>query len=92
MILPQSDFVRTMTDDEKNLMKAHGDYLQSLVDIGSVVCHGPVDDPNGEWGLSIFTAHEEKEVKNLTASDPMILADVGARYEILPMKQLRMAT
>jgi len=29
-------------------------------------------------------------VKSLTDSDPIIIADVGARYEILPMKQLRM--
>jgi hypothetical protein len=28
MILPRSDFVQTMTDSEKNIMKAHGDYLQ----------------------------------------------------------------
>jgi hypothetical protein len=31
MILPRSDFIQTMTDSEKNIMKAHGDYLQSLV-------------------------------------------------------------
>jgi hypothetical protein len=30
------------------------------------------------------------EVERLTAADPIILDDVGARYEILPMKQLRM--
>src|SRR5438552_15611766 len=29
----------------KNIMKAHGDYLQSLAEVGSIVCHGPVDDP-----------------------------------------------
>jgi hypothetical protein len=29
MIPPRSDFVQTMTDSEKNIMKAHGDYLQS---------------------------------------------------------------
>jgi len=30
MILPRSDFIQTMTDSERNIMKAHGDYLQSL--------------------------------------------------------------
>jgi len=29
MILPRSDFIQTMTDSERNIMKAHGDYLQS---------------------------------------------------------------
>ena len=43
MILPRSDFAQTMTDSEKNIMRAHGDYLQSLAEVGSIVCHGPVD-------------------------------------------------
>ena len=90
MILPRSDFVQTMTDSEENIMKAHGDYLQSLAEVGSIVCHGPVDDPKGGWGLSIFSAKDQTEVERLTAADPIILDDVGARYEILPMKQLCM--
>ena len=90
MILPRPDFVQTMTDGEKNIMKAHGDYLQSLTEVGSIVCHGPVDDPKGGWGRSIFSAKDQTEVERLTAADPIILDDVGARYEILPMKQLRM--
>jgi uncharacterized protein YciI len=90
MILPRSDFVQTMTDSESNIMKAHGDYLQSLTEVGSIVCHGPVDDPKGGWGLSIFFAKDQTEVERLTAADPIILDDVGARYEILPIKQLRM--
>ena len=90
MILPRSDFVQTMTDSEQNIMKAHGDYLQGLTEVGSIVCHGPVDDPEGGWGLSIFSAKDQTEVERLTAADPIILDDVGATYEILPMKQLRM--
>jgi hypothetical protein len=42
MILLRSDFAQTMTDAEKNIMKAHGDYLQSLAEVGSIVCHGKV--------------------------------------------------
>ena len=89
MILPRSDFVQTMTDSEKNIMKAHGDYLQSLAEVGSIVCHGPVDDPKGGWGLR-SSAKNQIEVERLTAADPIILDDIGARYEILPMKQTRM--
>jgi uncharacterized protein YciI len=90
MILPRPDFVQTMTDSEKNIMKAHGDHLQSLPEIDSILCHGPVDDPKGGWGLSIFSAKDQMEVERLTEADPIILDDVGARYEILPMKRLRM--
>src|SRR5437868_8353161 len=49
MILPRPDFIQTMTDSERNIMKAHGDYLQSLTEVGSIVCHGRVDDPKGGW-------------------------------------------
>jgi hypothetical protein len=59
-------------------------------EVGSIVCHGPVDDPKGGCGLSIFSAKDQTEVERLTAADSTILDDVGARYEILPMKQLRM--
>ena len=62
----------------------------SLAEVGSIVCHGPVDDPKGGWGLSIFSAKDQTEVERLTAADPINLDDVGARYEILPMKQLWM--
>jgi len=41
-----------------------------------------VDDPKGGWGLSIFSAKDQSEVEGLTAADPIILDDVGARYEI----------
>ena len=54
MILPRSDFVETMTESEKNIMKAHGDYLQSLAEVGSIVCHGPVDDPKGVGAVDLF--------------------------------------
>ncbi len=90
MIPPRADFIQTMTDAERNILKAHGDYLQRLAELGSIVCHGPVDDPNGGWGLSIFSVNDRSEVERLTAADPIILDDVGARYEILPMRQLRM--
>jgi uncharacterized protein YciI len=76
MILPRSDFVQTMTDSEQNIMKAHGDYLQSLTEVGSIVCHGPVDDPEGGWGLSIFSAKDQTEVERLTAAYP--ISDEGS--------------
>jgi uncharacterized protein YciI len=92
MMLPRPDFVASMSEDEKRVMKAHGDYLQSLAELGTIICHGPVDDPKGGWGLSIFDADGLDSVQRLTASDPIILDDIGARYEILPMKGLRMKT
>jgi hypothetical protein len=38
-------------------------------EVGSIVCHGPVDDPKGGWGLSIFSAKDQTEVERLTAAE-----------------------
>ena len=62
MILLRSDFAQTMTDAEKNIMKAHGDYLQSLAEVGSIVCHGPVDDPKGGWGCRSFLQRTKRRL------------------------------
>jgi len=90
MVLPRSDFVQTMTDSEENIMKAHGDYLQSLVEVGSIVCPALWMIPKGGGDCRFSLQKDQTEVELLTAADPIILDDVGARYEILPMKQLRM--
>jgi uncharacterized protein YciI len=80
------------SDDDRRREKHHeGAWRlpQSQTETGSIVCHGPVDDPSGGWGLSIFSVNDRQEVERLTQADPIILDDIGASYEILPMKQLR---
>ena len=79
-----------MTPEEGQLMKAHGGYLQDLLEANKVIAHGPVAEPGGGgFGLSLFDVADEAELERLTAQDPMILADVGARYETYPMLNLR---
>lgn len=88
--IPQrKDFLKTMTTDEAKLLKAHGGYLQRLLEQGKVLAHGPVVEPEGGFGLSLFDVEDEKELSQLTSQDPMILAGGGARYETFPMTQLR---
>jgi uncharacterized protein YciI len=88
--IPQRpDFLKTMTVDEARLLKAHGDYLQRLLEQGKVLAHGPVADPAGGFGLSLFDVEGDEELSRLTAQDPMILAGGGARYDTFPMVQLR---
>lgn len=91
-ILPRSDFLTTMSSHESTLLGTHGAYLQSLVEKGMIIAHGPVLDPTGAWGLSIFEIEDDVDISALTADDPMIKAGVGARYEILPMRHLRYRT
>jgi uncharacterized protein YciI len=85
---PRPDFLATMTADERELMKQHGMFLNDLLADGRVVAHGPVDDPAGGWGLSLYQLNDDEDIEALTAQDPMVLAG-GARYEILPMRHLR---
>jgi uncharacterized protein YciI len=88
-LLPRPDFLATMSDDEAKMLKAHGGYLQALLEKGMVVAHGPVLDPAAGWGVSIFEIEDHIDIAALTADDPMIKAQVGAKYEALPMRQLR---
>jgi uncharacterized protein YciI len=88
-IPPRKDFLKTMSPDEAKLLKAHGEYLQGLLEQGKVVAHGPVVDPEGGFGLSLFDVDDENELSKLMAQDPMIFAGVRARYDTFPMIQLR---
>ena len=86
---PRKDFVKTMTPEESKLFKEHGAYLQGLLEKSKVVAHGPVIDPAGGFGLSLFEIADDEDINALTAGDPMIEANVGARYETYPMMSLR---
>lgn len=90
---PGPDFVKTMTPEDKQLMKAHGEFLQTLLQEGGVIAHGPVADPAGGWGMSLFEISDDAgadDVRAIVAEDPMVKANTGARYDVLPMLQLRM--
>ena len=41
-ITPRKDFLKTMSADEAKLLKAHGEYLQGLLDAGQIseACSG----------------------------------------------------
>lgn len=88
-VSPRPDFLTSMTVEERKLLKEHGAYLQELLEQRIVVAHGPVADPDGVWGVSIFEINDSDDIDGLTAGDPMIRAGIGARYEVFPMLQMR---
>ena len=53
-IAPRADFLSTMTPHESELMKQHGAFLNDLLEKRTVIAHGPVLDPAGSYGLSLF--------------------------------------
>jgi uncharacterized protein YciI len=65
MTLPRPDFPATTSENQQRVMKAHGDDLRGLAEHGAIVCDGPVDDPRGGWGLSIFDVGSLQAVRTL---------------------------
>lgn len=87
-IAPRADFLATMTAHESELMKQHGAFLNDLLEKGVVVAHGPVLDPAGGFGLSLYQVDDDQDMKALTSADPIVKGGVG-HYEIHPMRHLR---
>ena len=84
---PRSDFLATMTDDEKIWMGQHGAYLDELLAKGQIVAHGPVIDPNGGYGVSLYRIEDDQNIETLKAQDPIVKNGVG-HYEHFKMLHL----
>ncbi len=85
LIPPRPTFAQDMTEKEAQVMGDHVAYWTSLAEKGTAIVFGPVADPDGVWGLGILAVKEEKDVYFLTSNDPVIRAELGALYKILPM-------
>ena len=85
LLAPRATFLADMTAEERALMQAHAAYWMDWMQKGKVVVFGPVADPAGPWGLGVVRAADEAEMRGFEQGDPVILADIGFRYEILPM-------
>jgi uncharacterized protein YciI len=74
-------------------MRDHVAYWRSLVDSGKVLAFGPVVHPRGEFGgLALLVLDDEEDPTSYGHGDPVIVADVGFRFEVFPMPQLIRAT
>jgi uncharacterized protein YciI len=87
-IPPRADFLATMTADEKAWMKQHGAFLDDLFEKGQVVAHGPVMDPSGGYGVSLYQIADDQEIKAITSEDPIVKNGTGY-YEHHPMLHLK---
>ncbi|KVQ65188.1 YciI family protein [Burkholderia territorii] len=86
-IPPRSDFLATMSDDELNLMKQHGAFLDELFGRGVIVAHGPVIDETGGYGVSLYQIPDDDDITAYTAQDPIVKNGVG-HYEHYVMLHL----
>ena len=87
-IPPRADFLATMSADEHQCIKQHAVYLNKLLDQGLIAAHGPVMDPAGGYGVSIFQIADDQDISALTSEDPIVKNGVG-HYEHHPMPRLK---
>jgi uncharacterized protein len=85
LVGPRASFLQDMTDDERAIMKDHGEYWRGQLAAGKVIVFGPVADPKGAWGLGVLRVQDEAEIASFQANDPAIKRIPGMRYEVLPM-------
>jgi uncharacterized protein YciI len=77
-----------MSADEQEWMKQHGAFLDALLDEGKIVAHGPVMDPAGGYGVSLFQIADDQEIEVITSEDPIVKNGAG-HYEHHPMLHLK---
>ena len=88
---PRTDFPAAMTADESKWMKQHGDFLNSLLDKGLIVAHGPVIDPGDGYGVSLHQIADDQDIATITSEDPIVKNGTG-HYEHYPMLHLKSRT
>lgn len=85
LIPPRPSFVADITDEERALMGAHGQYLAGHQAQGRILVFGPVLDAAGPYGLAVARLPDDFDPKSITDADPLIKSGRGFRYEISPM-------
>jgi uncharacterized protein len=74
-----------ITPDEKLLMQEHTRYTRESFDAGKILIYGPVMAPGGAFGMAVFEAADEVEVRQVLEKDPTVVAGLNT-FEIHPMR------
>lgn len=85
---PRASFPSDASAAELEAMQAHGAYWQGQADAGRALAVGPVADPAGIWGMALVEVADEAEADRLAAEDPVIGADLGFAYKVMPVLSL----
>lgn len=85
LIPPRPTFPMDMTAEEKLLMQEHVHYTREKFAEGKVLIYGPVMAPTGAFGMAVFEAADEAEVRGILQNDPTVRAGLN-RFEIHPMR------
>ncbi len=92
LFAPRPTFMQDMTLEERALMQAHSAHWRGWMARGNVVVFGPVQDPNHPFGVGVIRFDEGIDPSILWKDDPVMIAGLGFRVEILPMLTAVVAT
>jgi uncharacterized protein YciI len=67
---PRPTFVQDMTQEERDIMSRHHDYLKDLLDRGKLLVAGPCLD--GAFGLGILKVTDAEEARRIAEADPAV--------------------
>ena len=88
LLPPRPTFMQDMSAEERALMMQHSAYWRTKLAEGRAIVFGPVAAPEGGFGLGVLRAENMDEMHAFAAKDPVIVAERGFRYEILPLVQV----
>jgi len=66
-------------------MQEHARYTRESFDAGKILIYGPVMAQGGAFGMAVFEAADEGEVRQVLENDPTVLAGMN-KFEIHPMR------
>jgi uncharacterized protein YciI len=79
------NFMRTMTEQERAVMRAHYAYWKARLSERVLILAGPIPIPDAPFGIIILRACDAEEAEQLMRGDPSVIANV-TDYEIFPLR------
>lgn len=70
LIPPRRTFQTDMSEAERRLKRHHSEYWSGLLNRGTVLLFGPVNDPAGPYGICVL-AIEKSETPEGTSNMPL---------------------
>jgi uncharacterized protein len=69
---PRPTFMEDSSPEEDEVMRAHFEYLEGLLEAGRLILAGPSLEP--PFGVIVFEAESEEEARRLIDGDPSVAA------------------
>ncbi|MGO4564559.1 YciI family protein [Rhizobium sp. 2YAF20] len=85
---PRQSFPHDATAEEMAAMQRHAAYWRQNAETGMAIAVGPVFEQQGAWGMAIIEVADVEAARAAGNADPVVLADLGFRYEVSPIPSL----